>query len=88
MQKLQVKVSEFNGVRNQFRITTDAGVYFQSYDSVIVFIEHKTGKIYLDETYWNYSRTTSKHRSAFLGEDTKQTQRRIDSGEYQLVDLN
>ena len=63
------------------------GSMFQSYNSNIAF---KTihGRVYLDETYWNYSRTTSKYRNQFLGETTKETQAKIDSGEYILTNLN
>ncbi len=63
---------------------------FQSYDSVIVERTYTSGGVLtkLDETYWNYSTTTSKYRNQFLGETTKQTQAKIDSGEYILTDLN
>jgi hypothetical protein len=64
---------------------------FQSYNSIIARI---TGDpmgpdyIELDSTYWNYSKTTSKYRSLFLGEGTKETEAKIKSGEYVLTDLN
>jgi len=63
---------------------------FQSYDSIIVErIEwDDRTDIKLDATYWNYSRTTSKYRNQFLGETTKETEAKIKSGEYKLVDLN
>jgi len=60
--------------------------YFQSYNSIIV--KRYKGIVYLDKTYWNYSRTTSKYRNIFLGETTKETQAKINSGEYVLTDLN
>ena len=76
-----------NKVSNQFEVTADNGdVFFQSYDSMIVKISN--GKVYLDENKWNYSNTTSKYRNQFLCETTKQTQSKIDSGEYTLIDLN
>ena len=86
MKKLQVKVAEFNGVRNQFTIDTADGRYFQSYQTVIAFVDN-TGQIYLDDK-WNCSRTTSKHRSAFLGESTKYTQQKVDDGTYIVINLN
>lgn len=62
------------------------GTVFQSYQSVIAF---RTGsQVYLDETYWDYSTTTSRYRNIFLGETTKETKAKIKSGEYKLVDLN
>jgi hypothetical protein len=88
---LQVKVENLesnqgNKMPNQFRISTSEGVFFQSYDSIIAKVYK--GKVYLDERYWDYSKTTSKYRNLFLGEDKKQTQAKINSGEYILIDLN
>ena len=78
--------SRGNDVANQFEIWDNGAHYFQSYNSIIVKIEK--GKTYLDERYWNYSKTTSKYRAKFLNESTKETQKRIDSGEYLLTNLN
>lgn len=80
-----------NSVANQFIINTPDATYFQSYDSVIVkqeYTKHDGRKTYLDETFWNYSRTTSKYRSEFLNESTSETKAKIASGEYILMDLN
>ena len=74
-------------VANQFEIFTDKGVYFQSYRSIIAFKPYG-GKTQLDEYYWDYSRTTSRYRGEFLGENTNETRRRIKEGEYKLVNLN
>lgn len=75
-----------NKIANQFEIIDGDNRLFQSYDSIIV--KQYNGKVYLDATYWNYSKTTSKYRSQFLNETTKETQAKIDSGEYTLMDLN
>jgi hypothetical protein len=75
-----------NKIANQFRIYTDNGSMFQSYDSIIIKIEN--GKTYLDQKYWNYSNTTGKYRNIFLGETIKDTKKKIKSGEYLLTDLN
>ena len=79
-----------NKVSNQFIVYDGLKTYFQSYNSIIVKIERLEGKeiTYLDPVYWNYSRTTSKHRSTFLNESTKETQRKIKEGVYILQDLN
>jgi hypothetical protein len=75
-----------NAVANQFILSTPEFRAFQSYDSIIV---KRTGQnIELDERYWNYSKTTSKYRSQFLGETTKETQEKIDNGTYTLTNLN
>lgn len=79
--------SRGNTIANQFEITTSRGVFFQSYNSIIVFIPEK-GKTQLDRTYWDYSKTTGKYRNQFLGEDKQETQQKIDSGEYILKNLN
>jgi hypothetical protein len=84
-----------NPVANQFIISGvvcengQKGTVFQSYGSVIVFSPGKCGeKTILDERYWDYSRTTGKYRNIFLGENKKETQRKIDDGTYILADLN
>lgn len=91
--KVQSMISpEGNPVANQFRITAkDEGIVwrecFQSYDSTIVAID-VSGDVFLDENYWNYSRTTSTYRNIFLNETTNETKAKIKSGEYKLVNLN
>ena len=83
-----MKVEQFEDVKNQFLLRDDYGNrYFQSYNSIIVKIDNK-GKVTLDERYWDYSTTTGKYRNRFLGEDKKETQRKIDNGQYALANLN
>jgi|TARA_R100001460_G_scaffold35463_1_gene68198 hypothetical protein len=76
-----------NSIANQFEISTDEGVIFQSYNTIIAKIMN-SGQVYLDENYWDYSVTTGKYRNIFLLEKKKETQAKIDSGEYILTDLN
>jgi len=89
---MKIKVKQMTSPRsnrsvaNQFIIYTSEGKYFQSYDSIIVAIEN--GKITLDENTWDYSRTTGKYRNEFLGEYIEETRAKIESGEYELEDLN
>jgi len=94
---LKVKVRNMEGrngnsVPNQFVIETDEGDYFQSYKSIIAFIPsfecNDQVAVYLDRNKWDYSVTTGRYRNQFLGETKKETQDRIDGGEYALVDLN
>jgi len=75
-----------NTIANQFIINDKGEEYFQSYRSIIA--KKSQGKIYLDEYFWDYSVTTGKYRNDFLGEKKIDTQRKIDSGEYILTDLN
>lgn len=69
---------------NQFEIEFEKGRVFQSYNSTIVVI--KDGQVYLGED-WNYSRTTGKYRSDFLGEHTAETKAKIESWEYKLLNI-
>ena len=79
-----------NKVPNQFIIRTPDATYFRSYQSIIVktTFEDDVKVVYLDEDKWNYSKTTAQYRNEFLGETTKETQSKIDSGIYRLIDLN
>jgi hypothetical protein len=87
MKVSNLESSRGNTVPNQFEIRTDDGVFFQSYESMICFVP-RNGKVLLDEYYWNYSKTTSKYRSVFLGEPTNETKKKIDDGTYLLTNLN
>jgi len=80
--------SQGNEVPNQFIITTKNAEYFQSYQSIIVKHDYKTGRTSLDSYYWNYSNTTGKYRNIFLGETKKETERKIKEGIYILTNLN
>ena len=81
-----VKVSQFGEVKNQFTISTNDGIYFQSYNSIIAL--KSKGKTYLDENTWDYSVTTGRYRNQFLHETKKETEKKIASGEYILTNLN
>ena len=85
-----------NDVPNQFIIndvTTflngrhETGAMFQSYNSNIAFKTYDR-KIFLDQKYWDYSVTTGKYRNQFLGEGIADARKKIESGQYKLVDLN
>jgi len=88
--KNMTSLKSYNNIPNQFIITDDNKTYFQSYKSIIVKIERtETGtRTYLDPVYYNYSRTTSKYRNAFLGESTKEIESKIKQGVYILENLN
>jgi hypothetical protein len=88
--KNMTSLKSYNNIPNQFIITDDNKTYFQSYKSIIVKIERLEDKVvtYLDPVYYNYSRTTSKYRNAFLGESTKEIESKIKQGVYILQDLN
>ena len=91
--------SRGNPVANQFIITEDADPmsgnaveYFQSYGTIIAKRDKfragvEKRQVWLDAEKWDYSVTTGKYRNQFLGETKKETQKKIDSGEYILIDL-
>ncbi len=78
-----MRVSQFQGVKNQFILHDDDGnEYFQSYNSIIVKYDNE-GKITLGQN-WAYSVTTGRYRNLYLGETKAETQKKIDSGEYKI----
>ena len=92
--------SRGNKAANQFIIETEEFIdqqktvvrYFQSYGSVICkqYYSTKIGRriTELDSYYWDYSKTTGRYRDSFLFETKAETQKKIDSGEYILTNLN
>lgn len=73
---------------NQIVLTSPNGVQtFVSYGKTIA-TKSNNGVVRLDETYWNYSYTTSKYRNKFLGEKLNDTRKKIEKGEYKLTNLN
>jgi hypothetical protein len=80
----------YSKVANQFIIFDSEFTAFQSYNSIIVKTVFEDGerKVYLDADKWDYSTTTGKYRNQFLGETKKETEAKIKSGEYTLIDLN
>jgi hypothetical protein len=75
-----------NFVPNQFIISGDGEIIFQSYNSIIAV--KRGGSVILDRDKWDYSKTIGKYRNQFLGEDKKATEKKIADGTYTLQDLN
>lgn len=89
MKVLNMIGSNGNKVPNQFIVTLPENVtVFQSYNTVIA--QNRNGKIVLDIKALEYSTTTLKYLKHFLGTTTskKQLQDKIQSGFYQVEDLN
>ncbi len=80
---MNIKVSSYWDVPNQFVIYTYEGRYFQSYDSIIVFIPNDGSPIQLGSD-WKFSSTTSKYRNKSLTETTEGTSMKLDDGIYIL----
>ena len=70
---------------NQFKIWTDEGMVFQSYEATIAE-RLWNGEVTLFEPYWNmYSTTTNRYLLQFLNEDSIQDVRaKVKSGEYKV----
>lgn len=68
----------------------DGSTAFVSYGTTIAVrpADYPKTRIKLDKWKWNYSITTARYRNRFLGEATAQTRKRIQNGQYELVDLN
>lgn len=78
-----MRVEQFQGVANQFRIITDDAIILQSYSSIIVKRCRKTGAVTLGKN-WNHSATTGKYRNLFLNETKKETEKKIKEGVYTI----
>jgi len=83
-----------NTVANQFEIVdTDNSTFFQSYNSIIAQVRAEDSAVYLDEYYWDYSRTTMKHLYNFLSQwgydlNKKKVLELIEDGVFTLTNLN
>ena len=89
---METKVANMEGkngnrIPNQFCIHANGCKFFQSYESIIIKID-ENNNVFLDETYYNYSKTASKYRNMFLRETTKEIEQKIKNGTYKLTNLN
>lgn len=66
-----------NPVVNQFVISTENAIYFQSYRSVVCRIDRKTKQVVLS-SHWDYSTTTSKYLYKFLRDNGIYVERKKD----------
>jgi len=76
-----------NAAANQFILSSAKKDVFQSYETLIAE-QHSNGKIVLDKSALDYSRTTSKHLYIFLGMNRKKIEQRIKDKSIKLKDLN
>ena len=96
-----IKVSNITNAKgrpvvNQFEIIDyDNGTtLFQSYDSIIAEVRVNDKYVYLDDYYWDYSRTTLRHLYNFLGQwgfynlNKKVIQKFIKEGTFKTTNLN
>jgi len=73
-------------VANQIIIENENQRLFFSYGTFIA-IQYPSGKAQLSARFYRYSRTTSRYLAQFLGIRASEIQARINSGMYELADL-
>ena len=83
-----------NTVPNQTILSDMTGKTFVSYGSKIVY-QSKTKwsdglplEIIVDETYWDYSRTTGKYRNEFMNMGVQEVRNHIKNGRIKVGNLN
>ena len=76
-----------NLANNQVVVTDGKKKTFSSYGKTIAVVNN--GKTTLDKVFWKFSVTTTKYLSRFLGGEKKSDiQKNINSGYYELSNLN
>lgn len=74
--------------QNVVELSNDNGEKFlQSYNSIIIKID-KTGQIFFDVVFYNYSKTTIKHRNQYLGLTSQEIEQGLRTGLYKFENLN
>lgn len=68
------------------------GLFFVGYGNVVALKPEDPlpgePTVYLDSKYWCFSNTTSRYRTQFLGENKRETERKLKDGTYAFKDLN
>ena len=83
-----------NTVPNQTILSDMTGKTFVSYGSKIVYKSKTKGsdglplEIIVDETYWDYSRTTGKYRNEFMNMGVQEVRNHIKNGRIKVGNLN
>jgi ABC-type Fe3+ transport system substrate-binding protein len=90
MKAFNMASSNGRKVPNQIIIMDGNKRYFQSYNVIISMTDTSKDfcQTYLDEKYWNYSKTTSKYLNKYLGMTSKHVKNAIERGELILTNLN
>jgi len=75
---------------NQIIMYGDSKMYFQSYNVIVAMSDSSKDfcQTYLDEKYWNYSKTTSTYLNQYLGMTSQHVKNAIKRGELILTNLN
>ena len=90
MKAVNMTSSRGNKVPNQIIITDGNKRYFQSYNVIVSMTDTSEDfcQTYLDEKYWDYSKTTSTYLNKYLGMTSQHVKNAIKRGELILTNLN
>tara|TARA_R110002050_G_scaffold251981_1_gene390222 strand:+ start:235 stop:507 length:273 start_codon:yes stop_codon:yes gene_type:complete len=90
MKAYNMTSSKGRKVPNQIIMYGNSKMYFQSYNVIVAMSDSSEDfcQTYLDEKYWNYSKTTSKYLNKYLGMTSPQVKNAIKRGGLILTNLN
>ena len=90
MKAYNMTSSQGDEVPNQIIIMDGDKKYFQSYNVIVSMTDTSEDfcQTYLDEKYWNYSKTTSTYLNKYLGMTSPQVKNAIKRGGLILTNLN
>ena len=90
MKAVNMTSSQGNKVPNQIIIMDGNKRYFQSYNVIVSMTDTSEDfcQTYLDQKYWNYSKTTSTYLNKYLGMTSQHVKNAIKRGELILTNLN
>lgn len=78
--------TEYKCADGKYQYEISSCSVFQSYNA-LVCIRDYVGRIFIDERYYQYSKTTSKYLSQFLGMDSKEIAKAIKDGKIYLCEI-
>ena len=86
IEKMLKGISVRNRDGKQLTIAINGYTLHYSYNSLIIAVNDKTNKYYIGQNAF-YSTTTAKFRNAMLGEQRKETEKKLKSGEYTQLNV-
>jgi len=80
-----MKSNKGRTVPNQYVMRLNNCNVFQSYETVIAIHDYKENVVYLNEDYYDYSRTTARYRNKFFDLTTKEIKEKIKEKQFLLT---
>ncbi len=81
--ELKFKSMPIIGKSNLSYLTNEEGELLLHYNAPIAF-KKRDGEVILNEGYYNYSTTTSKHRNQFLGVESSVFNKKLKRGDFKI----